>query len=405
VAAAKTGNDGRYTISLPLGKVYVVVVEKAASDGSATINIKNIAHEENPEVDITPVTSVAVEAISQNITLRETLTAVNNGSGGNKPDVSAVAGAIDTAKENVETYYESHQSEIIDVTATTPPSVPSIPNLIEEYTLTVGVSPNAAVQDGVTVNLPPAPNASGKYLKGTKVTLRATSGSASYRFEEWTGADAGDVENNEITITGTKNITAKFARTDGARLVDEIDNIDTWAWDDSWNIGETSEDYSNKKRPTDGITGVIVQGLKVGKKDNNLYFMAKLLNGESPSENCRYQFIVLADTNNDNYINAGETMVYVNVTHGAEGDGGQWVHDYWRARSDKEIGDDGAEYITPNVAELVRVSADIIVAAIPISTIKEILGDKPYYNVMMNTARNMDGGWNYYRLELRKVAF
>jgi hypothetical protein len=135
VMTAKTGDDGRYTVSLPLGKIYIVVVEKAASDGSATINIKNVAHEESPKVDVTPVTSVAVEAISQNAAAREALVAVNSGSGDDKPDVSTVVNLVTDIKKKVENYYETHQNEIdsVDVTAPTPPSVPN--NL---YTIATG---------------------------------------------------------------------------------------------------------------------------------------------------------------------------------------------------------------------------------------------------------------------------
>ncbi|GBR73873.1 hypothetical protein NO1_1145 [Candidatus Termititenax aidoneus] len=214
VVTAKTGNDGRYSVSLPLGKIYVVAMEKAASDGSATINIKNIAHEENPVVDVTPITSVVVEAISQNSTIRETLIAVNTGSGGGKPDVSAVAGIVETVQENVETYYDTHTDEIdnVDVTSPAPPDVSNIPK-IEEYTLIITVSPSEAESSGVTVNKTPAPNGSnGKYLKGTKVKLQAIS-NAPYRFDQWSGANGNAVVNNEITLNTGKTITAEFVKT------------------------------------------------------------------------------------------------------------------------------------------------------------------------------------------------
>ncbi|GBR74544.1 hypothetical protein NO1_1701 [Candidatus Termititenax aidoneus] len=219
VVTAKTGNDGSYSVSLPLGKIYVVAVEKAASNGSATINIKNIAHEENLVVDVTPITSVALEAISQNSIVRNTLTAVN-GSGSGKPDVSAVAGIIETVQENVENYYDTHTDEIsnVDVTSPAPPTVPSIPNIIEEYTLTIAISPNSA-ESSVTVNKTPAPT-DGKYLQGTKVKL-TVQGNVTWNFKEWSGTDENDVNNNnEITMDGNKNITAEFTRLVELRVLD-----------------------------------------------------------------------------------------------------------------------------------------------------------------------------------------
>jgi hypothetical protein len=130
VTTAKTDNDGHYTVSLPQGKIYVVVIEKAATDGtSAPITIKNIAHEKELEVDVTPVTSVAVEAISRNVAVRETLLAVNSGTGGSKPNT--VTGVIEATKKTVENYYDKHRDELSQINVTSPPTPPLIPSIKE----------------------------------------------------------------------------------------------------------------------------------------------------------------------------------------------------------------------------------------------------------------------------------
>jgi hypothetical protein len=401
VTTAKTGNDGRYTVSLQQGKIYEVVIEKAAADGSATINIKNIAHEKELEVDVTPVTSVAVEAILKNPEVKAALLAVNSGAGDSKPDVSAVTGIIETAKEKVEEYYAKPENQDAlnsineNITSTTPPALPPI-TIIEEYALNITVSPNSSAG---SVEKTPTPNGSnGKYLEGTKVKLLAKS-SEGYAFKEWSGGGLTGKENpKEITMGSTKNIMAVFTRTDGARPVAEITDIDSWAWDESWQ-GEDATNLSSKPLDNTGVSGAKIHGLKVGKKDGKLYFMAKLSNNEAPSENLRYQVVVVVDENN--YDN----MAFVNITHGYEDENEGWISDNWRASSWKQIvGHDGAESVSPNPAELVSISADIIVAAIPISTITDILGDKPNYVVFINTAP-LYGQGNYYALELRKIAF
>ncbi|MDR1113913.1 MAG: hypothetical protein LBL50_02350 [Candidatus Margulisbacteria bacterium] len=389
ITTAKTSNEGHYTINLPLGKIYVVVVEKAASDGSATINIKNIAHEENPVVDVTPVTSVAVEAISQNNTIREAIAALNSGSGDNKPDVSTVAGIIETVKENVENYYDTYTSEIndvVDVTSPVPPTVP--PDLIEEYTLTVAVSP--ANSGTVTPN-------GGTYLKNAKVKLQAFA-NTDWRFDSWSGDLTGNNNpSDEIAITTDITVTANFTRETWS--VEEITDVSNWGWDDNWQIGEL--DDSNKLDTTE-ISGARIHGLKVGKKDDKLYFMAKLSNDETPNEDLRYQFCVASDhDNNGDYLD-NETWAYVDVRHGYWGESEVWHDSEWNAKSAWET-PSGNRPTTVNTAELVSTS-NIIVASIKIDTIEEILGKKSYYAISINTAP-YNGQGNYYTADIREVKF
>jgi hypothetical protein len=341
--------------------------------------------------DLTPTSTVTVEVISANAA--EMLKNFNENMN--------IDAAVAEVQDGVNDYYaDDSNSDALAalLTAADEGNAISLNNLsnvenaaIKIYTLTVGVNP----ANSGTVS----PNGVISYLKNAKVKLQAFNNEKGSFFEWSGGLRSVNNPSDEMIMDGDKTVTANFARRDGIWPVDEIADTGSWDWDDTWQIGEFGGNYN--KRPDTGISGAIIHGLKVGKKDGKLHLMAKLSNDAIPNRTLMYQFIIVTDANNNgNYLD--EKMIFVNVT---------W-NDKWNAQSALQLENEGLKFTTTNAAVFAHSipdgpddeGSDLFAVSIPISMIEEILGEKDYYAVSIDTFP-IETNFNYYVLDFRKVVF
>jgi hypothetical protein len=158
-------DDGKYQINgLPLGTVFVVVVEKG------NLKMKNLAFSNKAETktaDLTPTSTVTVEVISANAAARQMLENFNENIN--------IDAAVTEVQDGVDKYYKIHTDELDNLrdAADNGNEIPlndvntlkDDPNVVQTYALTVDVNP---VNSGTVI-----PN-SGTYLKKRESEIAGT---------------------------------------------------------------------------------------------------------------------------------------------------------------------------------------------------------------------------------------
>ncbi|GBR75734.1 hypothetical protein NO2_0380 [Candidatus Termititenax persephonae] len=203
------GANTSYRIDgLPLGTVFVVVVERGDT------RMKNLAWGTNADkgqtkqTDLTPTSTATVEVVSKNAAARAMLAAF-----GADADIDE---AVQTVQDKVNDIYDSNPNDL-PTTNTTVDESAKLDAIeaaaIHTYTLTVGISPNIAVSDGVSVNRIPSANA---YLKDTRVKLSLLgSGGWTGKSPVWSGIGSSIYDTTDtahIVMDNNKFVTANVTR-------------------------------------------------------------------------------------------------------------------------------------------------------------------------------------------------
>jgi hypothetical protein len=398
--------DGKYRIDgLPLGKVFTVVVEQGDT------RMKNLAYAmakekgEVKQVDLTPTSTATAEVLSKNAAAREMLEVFDAD--------TEIDGAIQTVQEKVNKIYNDNPDNLptTNITVDESGKLDSIENsVIKTYTLTVGVSPNAAVQNGCFIQRVPSLN---NYLENTRVKLNLMTRGGWGDFE-WSINELGTNDTAYIVMDENKNVTANLSWDPERvpRFVPDISDIDTWEYDSSVGMENYSRDMQNKqiyiningenreyiKHPlSNPPAGAKILGTNVGKKDGRLYVMLKLgdFTGTAQLPNPAVQYVVEIRAEDDSRrISEG---CFIRLTH----NGSTWnAESFWQMADEEEddenkVVDKTEHQFSPDKAKVER-SDNLVIVSMPISDIKGRLDKYPpaiyegqrYYSV---TAETNDG--------------
>jgi hypothetical protein len=236
---------GEYKIDgLPLGKVFVVVVEKGS------LQMKNLAFGSSGDrgktktADLTPTSTVTVEVISANAA--EMLKNFNENTN--------IDAAVEEVQSAVNTNYaDGTKFNILLDAINNGTQIDTSGVSVQTYTLTVVVNP---ANSGTVI-----PN-SGTYLKNTKVKLQAqASSNDGWSFKEWSGGLGSD---NPVETTITANITVTASFKNKNYIVQQTAD---WSKIDYMPLEYTHDPYE------------YIKGIKTRKDADNLYFRMEF-NGE-----------------------------------------------------------------------------------------------------------------------------